>query len=81
MFRIGTSGGGGLGDPFTRDPASVAADVRARRVSEDAARLRYGVALDDSGTGLSPWWLLVAVAAAGGGAALWLRRNRTRPAT
>lgn len=49
VFRIGTSGGGGLGDPFMRDPASVAADVRARRVSEDAARLRYGVVLDAHG--------------------------------
>jgi predicted acyl esterase len=35
---------------------------------------------EGSGTGPSPWWLLVAVAAAAGGTALWLRRNRTRPA-
>ena len=49
VFHIGTSGGGGLGDPFTRDPEAVERDVRERRVSRRAARASYGVALDDEG--------------------------------
>ncbi|MCU1388554.1 MAG: 5-oxoprolinase (ATP-hydrolyzing) [Ilumatobacteraceae bacterium] len=49
VFRIGTSGGGGLGDPLARDPQFVVADVRDRRVSRDAARDRYGVIVDDRG--------------------------------
>lgn len=43
-------GGGGIGDPFLRDPASVAADVRARKVSDHAALEVYGVILDNAGT-------------------------------
>ena len=42
-------GGGGLGDPGTRDPEAVARDCRAELVSPDAARRRYAVALDASG--------------------------------
>ena len=42
-------GGGGLGDPLTRDTAAVAADLRAGLVSPDAARAAYGVALDPAG--------------------------------
>ncbi|ONK09673.1 hydantoinase B/oxoprolinase family protein [Streptomyces sp. MP131-18] len=41
-----TGGGGGYGDPFTRDPAAVARDVRNGFVSAPAARERYGVAVD-----------------------------------
>ncbi|ARQ69216.1 hydantoinase B/oxoprolinase family protein [Streptomyces marincola] len=41
-----TGGGGGYGDPFTRDPAAVARDVRNGFVSASAARERYGVAVD-----------------------------------
>ncbi len=41
-----TGGGGGYGDPFTRDPAAVARDVRNGFVSESAAREHYGVAVD-----------------------------------
>jgi N-methylhydantoinase B len=37
-----TSGGGGLGEPRERDPASVAADVAEGLVSVDAARSTYG---------------------------------------
>jgi N-methylhydantoinase B len=37
-----TSGGGGRGDPRTRDRARVAADVREGRVSTEAARREYG---------------------------------------
>ena len=39
------SGGGGLGNPWERDPALVLRDVRAGRVSVDAARAQYGVAV------------------------------------
>ena len=41
-----SSGGGGYGDPLQRDPQSVRRDVDHGIVSEDAARHRYGVALD-----------------------------------
>jgi N-methylhydantoinase B len=41
-------GGGGYGDPVLRDPAGVADDVRARRVSPQVALDVYGVVLDDS---------------------------------
>ena len=38
-----TSGGGGLGDPFERDPDLVAADVAEGRVTVQGARDDYGV--------------------------------------
>jgi N-methylhydantoinase B len=38
-------GGGGSGDPFTRDPALVENDVRLGYVSVEAARRDYGVVL------------------------------------
>ena len=41
-----TAGGGGWGDPFRRDPALVAADVRDGYVSGAAARAAYGVVVD-----------------------------------
>jgi N-methylhydantoinase B len=44
-----TAGGGGWGDPLTRDPARVALDVRRGYVSPVAARDKYGVVLDASG--------------------------------
>ena len=40
-------GGGGYGDPLTRDPAAVARDVKNDKVSIKAAREQYGVALDE----------------------------------
>lgn len=40
-----TGGGGGYGDPFDRDPAAVARDVRNGFVSARAARSDYGVAV------------------------------------
>ncbi len=43
-------GGGGLGDPAAREPALVARDVRDGLVSAEAARERYRVACDASGT-------------------------------
>ncbi|WP_111721387.1 hydantoinase B/oxoprolinase family protein [Homoserinimonas sp. OAct 916] len=41
-----TGGGGGYGDPFRRDPAKVAHDVRNGFVSIDAAARAYGVVVD-----------------------------------
>ncbi len=42
---VDTPGGGGYGDPLTRDAASVLQDVRDRRVSVQMARDQYGVVL------------------------------------
>ncbi len=47
--RLETPGGGGFGDPVTRDPARVARDVRLGYVSRDAARRDYKVALRRDG--------------------------------
>jgi N-methylhydantoinase B len=41
-----TGGGGGFGDPFTREPESVARDVRNGFVSVQAAARDYGVVID-----------------------------------
>jgi len=43
------AGGGGHGDPFLRAPEAVARDVWNEKVSERAARERYGVAIDTNG--------------------------------
>lgn len=48
--RLETPGGGGFGDPFTRDPMRVARDVRLGYVSKEAARRDYGVAVGDDGS-------------------------------
>jgi len=42
-------GGGGYGDPLTREPDAVAADLREGKITDGAARDVYGVVLD-SGT-------------------------------
>ncbi|HZU04617.1 MAG TPA: hydantoinase B/oxoprolinase family protein [Chloroflexota bacterium] len=42
-------GGGGFGDPLTRDPEHVARDVREGYVSAAASAAIYGVVLDPSG--------------------------------
>jgi N-methylhydantoinase B len=47
--RLETPGGGGFGDPKTREPARVARDVRLGLVSREAARRDYGVALTADG--------------------------------
>ncbi|MBX6768041.1 MAG: hydantoinase B/oxoprolinase family protein, partial [Actinomadura rubrobrunea] len=47
IIRIRTTGGGGWGDPFDRDPERVAADVRDGKVSLEGARDDYGVVLVD----------------------------------
>nr|MDJ0950209.1 hydantoinase B/oxoprolinase family protein [Alphaproteobacteria bacterium] len=43
-------GGGGVGDPRTREPARVAEDVRNGLVSRQAARRDYGVVLAEDGS-------------------------------
>lgn len=48
--RLEAPGGGGFGDPLTRDPARVARDVRLGYVSRDAARRDYGVVVGNDGT-------------------------------
>ena len=48
-LRLELPGGGGYGDPFERDPARVADDVRNGLVSLTSARTLYGVALDGDG--------------------------------
>jgi N-methylhydantoinase B len=45
-----SAGGGGYGDPLTRDPERVRADVAAGSVSLERARDGYGVALRENGT-------------------------------
>ena len=45
-IRLCQPGGGGFGDPFSRDPARVLHDVRQGVVSVEAAKADYGVAID-----------------------------------
>jgi N-methylhydantoinase B len=45
VFELETPGGGGYGDPLSRDAAMVLADVRQGYVSPEAARELYGVAI------------------------------------
>ncbi|HTK62535.1 MAG TPA: hydantoinase B/oxoprolinase family protein [Pseudonocardia sp.] len=49
VVNMRSGGGGGYGDPLTREPALVAADVRAGIVSVAAAEASYGVLLDGRG--------------------------------
>jgi N-methylhydantoinase B len=49
VFRLDTPGGGGFGDPLTREPASVLSDVLQGYVSAEAAARDYGVVLDATG--------------------------------
>ncbi len=46
IIRIETTGGGGWGHPFDREPARVLADVLGDFVSPDSARVDYGVVID-----------------------------------
>ncbi|MEO3814547.1 hydantoinase B/oxoprolinase family protein [Sphaerisporangium sp. B11E5] len=43
LIKIHTTGGGGWGSPYDRDPSLVAADVRDGKVSLESARTAYGV--------------------------------------
>lgn len=45
VFELETPGGGGYGDPLSRDAGMVLADVRQGYVSPEAARELYGVAI------------------------------------
>jgi N-methylhydantoinase B len=47
VLRFISPGGGGRGDPATRDPAAVLRDVRAGRVTVAGAARDYGVAIVD----------------------------------
>lgn len=47
VFAMTWQGGGGYGDPLTRDPEAVARDVRENKVTADAARAVYGVIIED----------------------------------
>ena len=46
-IRVETPGGAGFGDPLERDPTLVLADVRAGKISQRAARERYGVIVEN----------------------------------
>ncbi|SLN45953.1 Acetophenone carboxylase delta subunit [Roseovarius litorisediminis] len=47
--RVKTPGGGGYGDPFTRDPVAVAEDVRLGRYTVQQAEALFGVVLGNAG--------------------------------
>ncbi|GHH71895.1 hydantoin utilization protein B [Streptosporangium violaceochromogenes] len=47
VLDVETAGGGGLGDPYTRPPADVLADIVAGLLSPAAAERDYGVVLRD----------------------------------
>src|SRR2546430_17637371 len=47
VLRLRTTGGGGWGDPFEREPELVLQDVARGLVSEEAAELDYGVVIRD----------------------------------
>jgi N-methylhydantoinase B len=47
--RVSTPGGGGFGDPLSRDPARVADDVARGYYSPAQAAERFGVVLDSAG--------------------------------
>lgn len=52
VVRVVFAGGGGLGDPLTRDAEQVLEDVRNGLVSVEAARVTYGVVVRDDLSGL-----------------------------
>ena len=47
--RLETPGGGGFGDPMTRDPVRVGRDVSLGYVTSAAARNDYGVVVGENG--------------------------------
>jgi N-methylhydantoinase B len=47
--RLETPGGGGFGDPMTRDPVRVGCDVNLGYVTKAAARDSYGVVIGENG--------------------------------
>lgn len=51
-LAIASPGGGGFGDPFARDPASVLRDVRDGLVSRRSAEIDYGIAIAEDGVSI-----------------------------
>jgi len=51
VFRLDTPGGGGFGDPLTREPERVLADVREGYISHAAAERDYGVVMMETENG------------------------------
>ena len=49
LLRLRTTGGGGWGDPFEREPDLVARDVVQGRVSHESAERDYGVVVGEDG--------------------------------
>jgi N-methylhydantoinase B len=49
-IRLETPGGGGFGDPATREPTRVVRDVELGYISRESARRDYRVELRDDGT-------------------------------
>lgn len=49
VFYVANLGGGGYGDPISRDPALVAKDVRDEWIDKKQAEKIYGVVVDDRG--------------------------------
>jgi len=47
VFQMTWQGGGGYGDPLTRDPEAVALDLRERKITAGAAVGVYGVVVTD----------------------------------
>jgi N-methylhydantoinase B len=50
VFRLDTPGGGGHGDPATREPQRVLDDLAEGYISAEAAERQYGVVRKDDGT-------------------------------
>ena len=49
VLTVRSPGGGGYGDPFTRDPEAVLADIELGLVSVEGARRDYGVVINPPG--------------------------------
>ena len=52
IIRVETPSGAGYGDPLTREPERVLADVIADKVSVEGARRDYGVIVNSGGVDL-----------------------------
>jgi N-methylhydantoinase B len=46
VLQVRLAGGGGHGDPFTRDPQAILNDVVAEKISREHARSAYGVVIE-----------------------------------
>ena len=53
-LEIHCPGGGGVGDPFERDPPAVLADVRTGLLTVESAREEYGVVIDPETLTIDP---------------------------